>query len=65
MPEHLKSGQTISSPTGVQAQVVVTRRRNEYGERLYRLRYRAGVVGAQEWTAAELGEIGAKLEGGK
>jgi len=58
LEERLKSGDVVKSPSGVVGVVVTVAKPNEYGERLYRLRYRSGVVGRDKWTVTDMRAAG-------
>jgi hypothetical protein len=71
LPEQFASGTVLMFPGGVRATVVVCARTNEYGERLYRLRYHARkdgkwrypeVISRRLWEIEELAEAGAQIE---
>ena len=61
LPDRLNSGDHIRSPAGAVGEVVRTRRRDEYGEPIVRLRYPSGVTGNQDWTRDMLQSAGCEL----
>lgn len=66
LPDRLKSGDLVRSPTGVVTTVVRTSQKdNEFGEPLYRLRYNSGIVGHALYTRDMLCELGCELVTGE
>jgi len=61
LPERLNAGDTLISHTDAEMQVVVTSRKSDYGEQLYRLKFKSGVVGHRRWTRDELQAEGVRL----
>lgn len=58
LPDRLRSGMRIISPTGKIATITTTSQRDPvYGEPRYRLRYESGVRGNTLYTRDELNEL--------
>ena len=61
LPDRLNSGDRLQTAAGQIVSVVRTRRRDEYGEPIVRLRYPSGVTGNQDWTRDMLQSAGCEL----
>lgn len=62
LPDTLGRGETLLTKSQL-VTVLRTTKRDEYGERLYRLRYASGVVGQSLWSRDHLDEMGCIVMG--
>jgi hypothetical protein len=61
LPDRLKSGDRIKSPSGVVTTIVRTSRKDLFDEPVYRLRYASGIVGNATYSRDDLVELNAEL----